>query len=99
MQQLDNEKNWYAFKIFFGKGKPIKTYFVSKEKGILRQVHHRLARSRYAPCRIHRLTTSYYQIIKTKKACQSHFDFGMLIYIWGHLCFFDRDRDAPIFFL
>ena len=31
MQQLDNEKNWYAFKIFFGKGKPIKTYFVSKE--------------------------------------------------------------------
>ena len=30
MQQLDNEKNWYAFKIFFGKGKPIKTYFVSK---------------------------------------------------------------------
>ena len=30
MIQPDNEKSWYAFKIFFGKGKPIKAYFVAK---------------------------------------------------------------------
>ena len=30
MTQQDDEKNWYAFKIFFGKGKPIKTYFLSQ---------------------------------------------------------------------
>ena len=29
--QPDNEKSWYAFKIFFGKGKPIKAYFVTNE--------------------------------------------------------------------
>ena len=23
----------------------------------------------------------------------------LYMYIWGHLCFFDRDRDAPIFFI
>lgn len=26
----DNEKNWYAFKIFFGRGEPVKAYFVAK---------------------------------------------------------------------
>ena len=31
MVQPDNEKSWYAFKIFFGKGKPVKAYFVTKE--------------------------------------------------------------------
>ena len=31
MIQPDNEKSWYAFKIFFGKGKPIKAYFVTNE--------------------------------------------------------------------
>lgn len=31
MLQPDNEKSWYAFKIFFGKGKPIKAYFVTNE--------------------------------------------------------------------
>ena len=30
MIQPDNEESWYAFKIFFGKGKPIKAYFVAK---------------------------------------------------------------------
>lgn len=30
MIQADNEESWYAFKIFFGKGKPIKAYFVAK---------------------------------------------------------------------
>lgn len=30
MIKPDNDKNWYAFKIFFGKGKPIKYYFESK---------------------------------------------------------------------
>ena len=30
MTQPDNEKNWYAFKIFFGKGKPIKAYLLSQ---------------------------------------------------------------------
>lgn len=29
MPQHDNEKNWYAFKVFFGKGNPIKQYFLS----------------------------------------------------------------------
>lgn len=29
MTQPDNEKSWFAFKIFFGKGQPIKSYFVS----------------------------------------------------------------------
>lgn len=29
MSQHDNEKNWYAFKVFFGKGNPIKQYFLS----------------------------------------------------------------------
>lgn len=29
--QPDKEKSWYAFKIFFGKGKPIKAYFVTNE--------------------------------------------------------------------
>ena len=28
MTQQDNEKNWFAFKIFFGKGQPIKSYFL-----------------------------------------------------------------------
>ena len=31
MTQFDNKKNWYAFKIFFGKGIPIKSYFVSQD--------------------------------------------------------------------
>ena len=31
MIQPDNEKSWYAFKIFFGKGKPVKAYFVANE--------------------------------------------------------------------
>lgn len=31
MPQQDNEKYWYAFKIFFGKGTPIKNYFISRE--------------------------------------------------------------------
>ena len=31
MIQPDNEKSWYAFKIFFRKGKPIKAYFVTNE--------------------------------------------------------------------
>lgn len=30
MIQPDKEESWYAFKIFFGKGKPIKAYFVAK---------------------------------------------------------------------
>ena len=30
MTQQDNEKSWFAFKIFFGKGKPIKAYFLSQ---------------------------------------------------------------------
>lgn len=30
MAQQTNDKNWYAFKIFFGKGKPVKEYFISK---------------------------------------------------------------------
>ena len=36
MIQPDNEESWYAFKIFFGKGKPIKAYFVAeKESSII----------------------------------------------------------------
>ena len=31
MTQLDNEKSWFAFKIFFGKGKLIKAYFISQD--------------------------------------------------------------------
>lgn len=31
MTQQNKDKHWYAFKIFFGKGKPIKEYFDSKE--------------------------------------------------------------------
>ena len=31
MATLNNDKHWYAFKIFFGKGKPLKTYFDSKK--------------------------------------------------------------------
>ena len=27
MTRQDSEKNWYAFKIFFGKGEPVKEYF------------------------------------------------------------------------
>ncbi len=30
MTQPDNEKNWYALKIFFGKGQPIKAYLLSQ---------------------------------------------------------------------
>lgn len=29
MAQLNKGMNWYAFKIFFGKGKPVKAYFVA----------------------------------------------------------------------
>ena len=29
MAKPDNKKSWFAFKIFFGKGQPVKNYFVS----------------------------------------------------------------------